>query len=290
MIGWHVMTTEFSQVSVAVVGSVNLDMVASVQRFPVPGETISNAVVNRFPGGKGANQAMAAKRLGAEVYMVACVGKDAAAEDALGNMRSEGVNLDYCRKIEGFSTGLAMIIVAADGENQIVVAPGANAAFRPELLTMPVTDAVIVQLELPMATVLKAAENTAGFFCLNAAPAREVPRAVLDLTDLLVVNEIEAQAIGGRLQAYTGYLATTLGGEGAILTRNGREITRVKPPAVEVVDTTGAGDAFTAALTVGMVCGLAPDKALKLACAAGALATTKPGAQSSPHASELLES
>ena len=103
--------------------------------------------------------------------MVACLGDDAAAEQALDNMRREGVNLDYCRKIEGLSTGLAMIIVSADGENQIVVAPGANAAFRPHLLTMPATDAVIAQLEVPMETVLKAAKKGGGFFCLNAAPA-----------------------------------------------------------------------------------------------------------------------
>ncbi len=284
------MTIEFSRVSVAVVGSVNLDIVANVRQFPVPGETVTNAVLNRFPGGKGGNQALAAKRLGAEVYMVACVGDDAAAEEALANLRSEGVNLDYCRKIEGVATGLAMIIVSADGENQIVVAPGANAAFNPELLNLPVTDALIAQLEVPLETILKAAQNCRSFFCLNAAPAREVPKAVLALTDLLIVNEIEAQALGSSLRGYTGYLATTLGGEGAILSRNSCEIARAKPPRVKVVDTTGAGDTFTAALTVGMVSGMAPDKALDMACVAGALATTRPGAQASPLASELSES
>ena len=186
--GWHVMEIDFSNVSIAVVGSVNLDMVARVQQFPEPGETVTNAVLNRFPGGKGGNQAMAAHRLGANVFMVACVGNDSAAGDALKSLENEGVNLEYCQQVESVSTGLAMILVSEDGENQIVVAPGANAAFHPELLQLPESDAVIAQLEVPTETVLKAAESTDGFFCLNAAPAREVPSSILDQTNLLVVQ------------------------------------------------------------------------------------------------------
>ena len=273
--------------SIAVVGSVNLDIVARVEHFPVPGETITNAEVERFPGGKGANQALAAHRLGARVHMVACLGDDPVADEALATLRAEGVDLTYCRRLENTSTGLALIVVSATGENQIVVAPGANAAFAPGLLNVPATDAVIAQLEVPMDTVMKAAETTAGLFCLNAAPARHVPQEVLDQTDLLIVNEVESRSVGGSLAGYEGWLATTYGGDGAVLSRGGREIARARPPRVKVVDTTGAGDAFTAALTVGLVSGVPPASALERACVVGAMTTTRPGAQTSPRASEI---
>ncbi len=274
-------------VSVAVVGSVNLDIVARVAHFPRPGETITDAQVSRFPGGKGANQALAAHRLGAKAYLVACVGDDPAAEEALRLLREERVDLSCCRTLENTSTGLALITVADGGENQIVVAPGANAAFHADLLELPRVDAVIAQLEVPMDTVLAAARGGDHFFCLNAAPARAVPKEVLDHTDLLVVNEIEAISIGDSLAGYDGLLATTYGGEGAILSRHGREIARARPPRVEVVDTTGAGDAFTAALALGLVSGLQPRAALERACAVGALATTRPGASTAPRAREV---
>lgn len=277
------------KLSIAVVGSVNLDIVARVERFPRPGETMTNAVVSRFPGGKGANQALAAFRLGADVSMLACVGDDAAAGEALATLRSAGVNLDLCRTLKGVSTGLALILVSSDGENQIVVAPGANAAFTPDLLELPPADAVIAQLELPMETVVLAAQQTAGFFCLNAAPAKAVPLALLDLIDLLVVNEVEEQSIGQDLDKYTGWLAVTYGSRGATLMRNGLEIARARPPQVQVIDTTGAGDAFTAALTVGLVSGMPPESALQQACVAGALTASKAGAQSSPLLAEIQQ-
>lgn len=281
------MKTDFSRVSIAVVGSINLDIVASVAQFPEPGETVTNAVVNRHPGGKGGNQALAAHRLGANVFMVACVGDDTAAEDALATLKSEGVNLDYCRRLEGVSTGLALIMVSAEGENQIVVAPGANAAFSKELLRLPKSDAIIAQLEVPMDTITYLAEHHEGFFCLNAAPARPVPESVLKHTDLLVVNEIEARMIGSRLEDYPGLLATTFGANGAVLSHQGEEIARARPPRITAVDTTGAGDAFTAALTVSLVAGLEPGTALDIACQAGAITATRPGAQGSPRVHEL---
>jgi ribokinase len=163
------------ELSIVVVGSVNLDIVARVERFPLPGETLTDAALSRFSGGKGANQALAARRLGARVSMVACVGDDPGADEALATLGSEGVDLKNCRTIEGVSTGTALILVSAEGENQIVVAPGANAAFLPDLLELPACDAVIAQLEIPMATVLRVAQQTKGFFCLNAAPAKAVP-------------------------------------------------------------------------------------------------------------------
>lgn len=274
-------------VSVAVVGSVNLDLVARVEHFPVPGETITGATVDRHPGGKGANQALAAHRLGARVYMIACLGEDPAAEEALAGLKAAGVNLDYCQRLPGESTGLALILVSGTGENQIVVAPGANAAFHAEHLRMPRTDAVIAQLEVPQDTILTAAQRNRGFFTLNAAPAKPVAREVLYETDLLVVNEIEARALGPALEHYDGLLATTYGREGAVLTRHGQEVAQAESPKVKAVDTTGAGDTFTAALTVGLVSGMEPKAALSRACVAAAISVTRPGAQGSPTLEEL---
>lgn len=272
---------------IAVVGSVNLDLVARVARFPLPGETVTDAVLNRYPGGKGANQALAARRLGAQVALHACVGADPAADEALQTLSHEGVKLDHCCKLSDVPTGLAMILVDAQGENQIVVAAGANAAFTPDLLELEDCDAVIAQLEVPMETILQVAQNCDGLFCLNAAPAKPVPGALLERTDVLVVNEVEAEALGKKLAEFQGWLAITHGGQGAVLRKNQLEVARAKPPRVEVVDTTGAGDAFTAALSVAMAAGRPPADALQFACCAGALTTTRPGAQSSPLLSEF---
>lgn len=277
------------KVSIAVIGSINLDIVAHVADFPQPGETVTNAVVKRFPGGKGANQAVAAHRLGASVFMVGRVGSDSFADEALKTLRDEGIDLSYCKPLENFATGLALIVVTAEGENQIVVAPGANAAFDAAHLEFPSTDACIAQLEVPVETILKAASANNSFFCLNAAPVKPVPHELLEHVDLLVVNEIEVQALGSELDDFPGLLASTYGANGAILTRNGVQIARARPPKVDVVDTTGAGDAFTAALTVALVGGVEPQLALEQACVVGALATTKMGAQSSPTQMEVQQ-
>lgn len=269
-------------VSIAVIGSINLDVVARVKTFPQPGETVTNATVSRFPGGKGANQAVAAHRLGASVFMVGRVGNDPHADEALQTLRREGVDLSFCKNLENHATGLALIVVNEEGENQIVVAPGANAAFDAQQLEFPSTDACIAQLEVPIETILKAARANNNFFCLNAAPVKPVPHELLEHVDLLVVNEIEARALGAELDSFHGLLASTYGAKGAVLSRNGVQIARAKPPKVDVLDTTGAGDAFTAALTVGLVSGMEPQAALEQACVVGALATTKMGAQSSP--------
>lgn len=273
--------------SITVLGSVNLDFVAKVREFPRPGETVTNAVLHRHPGGKGANQALAARRLGARVSLVASVGTDAAADEALVNLRREGVDLTFVRRLPEADTGIAMILVAAGGENQIVVAPGANALMQPENLRLPPADAVIAQLEIPTETLVKAAEIQHGRFCLNAAPARPVPERLLALTDLLVVNEIEAETLGPRLDRYDGLLAITYGRDGAVLRQRGQELARARAPSVNSVDSTGAGDAFMAALTFFLLHGLKPAAALQKACIAGALATTRAGAQSSPTLDEI---
>jgi ribokinase len=273
--------------SIAVVGSINLDLTARVDTFPRAGETISDASLEYHPGGKGGNQALAARRLGAEVFMVACVGDEPNADRAMTQLQEEGVDLQCVRRLPERNTGLAMIVVDGKGENQIVVAPGANAEFLVEYLTLPVCDGVIAQLEVPMDTLVAAAESHDGFFCLNAAPARAVAERLLAKTDLLVVNELEAEAIGPRLADYEGWLAVTYGASGAELTRRGTWVASSESPRVQAIDSVGAGDAFTAALAFGMMSGLDPELALKRACIAGAIATTRNGAQSSPTPAEI---
>jgi ribokinase len=267
--------------AIVVVGSVNLDLSATVGRLPAPGETITGAKLSRFPGGKGANQALAAKRLGADVRLLACVGDDAAADEALALLRESGVDLSGVEVLPDESTGIALISVAATGENQIVVAPGANAAMAPGSLPDLAADALICQLEIPGDVIAAAAERFEGFFCANLAPAKEIDVAVLQRADLVVVNETEAAWYGDALSACGGLIATTFGARGAVLRQGDRVIAEAAPPAVVAIDTVGAGDTFTAALTLGLVEGQSAEDALIFACAAGALATTREGAQPS---------
>jgi ribokinase len=265
---------------IEVVGSINLDLVARSERLPRPGETLTDATFGRIPGGKGANQALAAARLGAEVRLIGAVGEDPFADEALALLREGGVDLDAVRTVAE-PTGVALIIVGADGENEIVVAPGANRAT--EAGELGHADAVLCQLEIPVATVA-AAGRQARFFCLNAAPARALPAEVLAEVDLLVVNRYELESVG----PYDGLTAVTLGSEGAVLLEGGKEVTRAEPPSVDAVDGTGAGDAFSACLLVSVLEGRPPEEALRRACAAGALAASRPGAQPSlPMADEV---
>ena len=266
---------------IVVVGSVNLDLSATVARLPAPGETITGATLRRFPGGKGANQALAARRLGADVRLVACVGDDAAAAAALALLREGGVDLSGLQVLPGSPTGIALICVAPSGENHIVVAPGANAAMRPGELELGSADALICQLEVPGEAIAAAANAFEGFFCANLAPAKEIDVAVLQRADLVIVNETEAAWYGDSLAACTGMVATTFGARGASLRKAGALIAEAAPPAVTAIDTVGAGDAFSAALTVALVEGQEPLDALRFACAAGAAAATRPGAQPS---------
>ena len=261
---------------IVVVGSINLDLVARCERLPQPGETVSGASFSRFPGGKGANQAVACARLGADVTMIGAVGRDPQADDALAGLRDAGVSLDL--QIVDESTGIALILVDASGETEIVVAPGANATLAD--VRLPDHDAVLCQLEIPDEAVLAAWEACTGVFCLNAAPAR---RVAVD-PDLTVVNRYELEALSRR----DGLVALTLGADGAVLLEDGEEIARAAPPEIEAVDGTAAGDAFTACLLVSLLGERDPQEALERACAAGALAASRMGAQPSlPTAAEI---
>jgi ribokinase len=253
-----------------VVGSANLDLVAGVERLPRPGETVTDAHLMRAPGGKGANQAVAASRLGADVRFVGAVGEDEFADDALAGLHAAAVELDVSRRGD---TGIALVVVSASGDNQIVVVPGANA-------TVEAVGAgnVLCQLEIPVETV-EANANAAEWFCLNAAPAKPVGVE----PDLLVVNRYEHEVNSrGKL------VAVTLGDEGALLLENGHEVARAAPPRVDAVDGTAAGDAFTACLVVSHLEERDWEEALRRACAAGAIAATRRGAQPSlPTAAEV---
>lgn len=259
-----------------------------VPRLPQPGETVTDGHFSRHPGGKGANQALAARRLGADVSLIAVVGDDDAAEAALALLDEAGVDLSRCWTHDSLPTGVASIVVAENGENQIAVAPGANRGLTPDVLELGNDELVICQLEIPIETAAAAAQATKGFFCLNAAPARAVPIELLRRADLVVVNEREHAALGDDLGECRGLVALTLGAAGATLYRHGRQVAKAVPPPVDVVDTVGAGDCFVAALTVGIVNGLAAEQALIRAVTAAALATTKEGAQTSlPTAAEV---
>jgi ribokinase len=262
---------------IVVVGSVNLDLVVTVPHLPAPGETVGGGTFTRVPGGKGANQAVACARLGAEVTMVAAVGRDPEAALALAGLRDAGVEL-VVDEAESAPTGVALIQVDGDGETTIAVAPGANATLR--TVALPPHDAVLCQLEVPDEAVLSAWEECAGLFCLNAAPARPVS---VD-ADLSVVNRHEFET----LVRTDGLVALTLGAEGAVLLDDGEEVARATPPPVKAVDGTAAGDAFTACLLVSLLEGRAQDEALERACAAGSIAASRFGAQPSlPTAAEV---
>ncbi len=266
---------------IGVVGSVNLDMVASAPRLPAPGETVTDATFAMHAGGKGANQALAARRLGAEVALIARVGTDPNAGPALELLRHDGVDLERAWRDREHPTGVALIVVDAEGENQITVAPGANRHLRPDDLDVSGFDAVIAQLEVPIETVLAAATATDSLFVLNAAPVRELPEELVAACDVIVVNEGEYDALAENLAGTSAMIVTTLGPRGARARRNGEEVGWAPAPTVKAIDTVGSGDAFTGALTVALCEGRDIADALLWACGAGALAATRRGAQPS---------
>ena len=260
-----------------VVGSINVDLTALVERLPGAGETVGGGRLRRDVGGKGANQAVAASRLGARVRMVGAVGSDADGAWAVETIRAAGVDVaGVC--ITDSPTGTALIAVDAAGENQIVVCSGANASVGVDGISVGADEAVLMQLELSLEVVRAVAAQTPGFVALNAAPAQPLPADLVERVDLFIVNETEYAAMPELRAARR--VAVTYGASGAAMIVEGDETARVPAaPAPDVVNTVGAGDAFSAALTLAIQAGTPDDQALRTACAVGAAAVAHPSAQ-----------
>jgi ribokinase len=297
---------------IVVVGSVNTDMVIQGARLPKPGETVIGGRFILAAGGKGANQAVAAARLGAEVTLVAKVGRDVFGDQARDNFGREGIHTDCILCDAAQHTGVALILVDARGENMISVAPGANAALMPSELAASAgrirsADVLMLQLEVPMETVCEAARIAAGAgvpVILDPAPAAPLPDDLLKHTTYLTPNESEAERLTGisvgdeatarraaslLLAAGPAHVLVTLGAKGVLLASPGG-MAMIPSRPVEAIDTTAAGDAFNGGLAWALGGGLPLEAAVRRACLVGALSATKLGAQPSlPTASELIE-
>jgi ribokinase len=275
--------------SVAVLGSVNMDLVVRVPRLPRPGDTVHGDRLLTIHGGKGANQAVAAARLGAGVRMIGLVGGDAYGAQLIAGLAQDGVDTSGVGVDAGEPSGVALIVVDGSGENLITVAPGANARVGEKQVEALVRglgpeDVVVLQLEVPMPAVLgaiDAAHRAGARVILNAAPSEAMHGRRVPHVDLLIVNEGEAKELGGpALRGAVGALAVTLGAAGSVLYDEDRE-TRIEPWPVAAVDATAAGDAFVGAIAFGLTRGLALVDAVRLGGAAGAAAATKMGARPS---------
>lgn len=283
---------------ITVIGSINLDLTGTVDRLPGPGETVPGDAFATAPGGKGANQALAARRAGAEVQMIGAVGEDAFAEEALALLGEDGVQLAAVRRSRA-ATGIALILVAGDGENMIAVIAGANDTVLPgdvEAVVIDPGDVVLLQQEIPRETVeaaLTAAREAGAMSILNTAPWRDDWARLIPLADIVVANETEFDLAAAKLAlagatredrmaafvAGTGRtIVVTLGPDGAVAAAPDGTA-RVETPKITPVDTVGAGDTFCGYLAAGLAEGMDLKAAMARAAKAGAAACLKPGAQ-----------
>lgn len=294
--------------NILVVGSLNADLVVRTSRFPQPGETINGDDLQVIPGGKGANQAVAAARLGSNVSMLGRVGKDNFGDFLLDNLRSNNVDSRLIQQDDA-STGTAIIVVDANGQNSIVLSAGANGKVSSsdvEHASFPDFNLLLLQLEIPTPTVLSAArrakENNVSVI-LNPAPAKELPDELVSLVNFIIPNETELSLLTNQtvndissiekaartlLERGAPKVIVTLGGNGALMVT--KEFAQHVPPfKVDVVDTTAAGDAFIGGFATALLQNKMLEDAVRYGCACGALATTKFGAQPSLPTKEEVE-
>jgi ribokinase len=302
-----------SRKKIVVVGSLNVDLMVRSPRLPLQGETVSQAHFETSLGGKGGNQAVAAARLGAPTTMVAKVGRDPFGRQLRSSLEAAGIDTRPVRTARGISSGVAFVVTDRQGENQIVVAPGANSTLSPAEIVrssrwLRSAGLILAQLEVPRAPIARLArlaERIRVPFILDPAPARRLPRSLLRRVSVLTPNESEACVLCGlRPRALNLALARQLcrrllgsgpravilkmGGRGALVAERGSALIHVPGFRVRAVDTTGAGDAFNGALAAALLEGHTLLEATRIANAAGALSVTRPGAQPSmPTRSEL---
>ena len=294
---------------ITVIGSVNMDLIATTPRLPEPGETVTGSDFATAPGGKGANQALAARRAGATVTMRGAVGDDAFASEALELLNAAGADLSAIRRVDG-PTGTALILVGGDGENMIAVIPGANGEITvadtdQAVARMAPGDTLLLQMEIPEPAIraaLEAARDNNIRSIINIAPLSDAVERLAPLADIVIANETEFARLSGKpaetLEAARAELATlhkatgqcmivTLGGDGVLWALDGK-IEHAASLPIKPVDTVGAGDTFCGYLAQGLDAGMDFASAVHRAAAAGALACLKPGAQPSiPLASEV---
>jgi len=297
--------------SIVVVGSLNMDVVLDVERVPGPGETLSGRSLKLIPGGKGANQAVAAARSGGRVAMVGRVGSDEFGAQLRKGLAADGIALDHLGIDDSTGTGVALIMVDAAAQNRIVIVPGANGTMSPAQVDSAApligsAELVLLQLEIPLQAVLRVVEHAAQAgtkILLNPAPAQRLPTELLARVDYLIPNETEAALLTGVdvIDAQTAEKAAralqacgarnvlvTLGSRG-VLIADAQGARHYMPPRVQAVDTTAAGDTFIGAFAVGLSEGMPLDDAAKFAMRAASLSVTRVGAQTSiPYRSEIL--
>lgn len=299
------------QKKLIVVGSTNIDLIARVAHLPQPGETIGEAEYTTSFGGKGANQALAAARSGGDVTFISCLGHDAYSDALISSFASSGMHVDYIQQCPAHPTGVAFIFVAENGENCIAVAPGANSLLQKDKIEaiLPVikeADVLVLQLEIPyqsVITLIDYAHSMGTKIILNPAPAKEIPAAVLEKVDVLILNETEASLLTGQsldtsepiviartLCKNEGQIVIlTLGQKGSVVV-SGDVAEQIPSYTVKAVDTTGAGDTFCGAFVARWIEDGQLIEAVRFATAAAALSVTKIGAQSSiPLEVEVLD-
>ena len=288
---------------VAVVGSSNTDMVVKTSRFPNPGETLIGGEFFVFPGGKGANQAVAAARMGAEVHLICAVGTDSFGEQAIAGYEKEGIVTDAIEKVNGFASGIALITVNAQGENEIVVAPGANDRLLPTHLNENLTilqesDIILAQLEIPLETIgfLAAFSQSENIpFILNPAPAKDLETLILNNLFAITPNQTEAELLTGiKIDSISAArqsgktlksrgvknVVITLGKEGVYYLGEEGDF-HLPASKVKAIDSTAAGDVFNGVLAAGLAKGLSWKESIERSNKAAALSVTRMGAQNS---------